>query len=1125
MGTFVAILLFVAALYSGVLLSNSTIIPVTQTGWVPNQPYEYAGPFPTQIFTRDPAGTSASDVAALGYLSSSWSKGYIPFWNPFQGLGQPFSADAPAAAFYPFNSIYLFVDPKYSDLVQLFQIALGGAFVYLFASLSIKQSKYSLIASCAYITSGFYVIFIPTSSVISTAIWIPLTLFAAESIFRTPNCRWAPLLLTAAIVGMGTGGHISFFIFGAITLCIYIVLRLLIQRAWCFRGLTKIAISVFAGAMISAPQWLLTVDYVFEAKELISGVQSGAFTLQTLPALFFPYVYGWLNDTNVFTFQGSVLGDYWGLGWIIPPISFLFLFGLFHINSKTDPSVIATLGVLLVFICWAFGVPPFSYISDIPLLGRLKVGYMMAVPMIGVAIVAGYGFSQIEQCKEFLLVSIVGIWFILIAVLLAVVFSVSPVSISELFGNARAMDTMKFGLFPGLAWSVIFPLSLVINRLTRMGASSFNTTLLAIFLSAISYFPFYEPPMAGLLRLGACALFVIWVAAELCLSYLVSFKRYATITLPIRAIVLVISCGVGTLFISLPNRSDPFRAPDEFKALDAYSSSPYRIYGVGGFLHPNLTSSSGLRSLNFLQALMPPRSVPFLKSRIDEAQFWPAFIGRPDWQEYYGARFQPWVQFQIHRRFWDYLGVKYLVGRDLQLDSIEVPAAKFVARDFPASFKGEWADIPSYSSEAIISCKHGHFSVVRVPLRLIGSGTQPNIRIDVYDKARLIARSSFGGRLDALNEEGTFIFDKPLCVYSSNNVHLKLSTENRGNHKQHVQTLLSGTEFLVRPLSIARAQNVFPPLLSASDGRIDPSILNKIQQEEQEVPVVPLSRTSFIPLKCSMKDIAGIRLWLPTTRYTGKASIQLRIIDSSGQARVEAVDSFHFTSEYFRLLRLPPGTCQHAGELLLAEITLLTPDKMTAFVRQDRFLNLVHNVLEESSSPLERINTIEKTEGEVWLNPRADPVAYVAPTFSAVLTANDALNNFVKSKNLREIAYVDGATENCPTSVGSYNNHEKLKIKSISIQPNSVMLIIETLIPGTFVLTDSFFPGWKATVDEKSREVFRVNGTFRGVCIFSPGTHKIVFFYRPRLLNTSIFLVFCGIITLGALLFSFRLGD
>lgn len=409
MGDFLAILLFVAALYSAVLLTNSTIIPITQVGLVPNQPYEYAGLFPIQIFTRDPGGTSGSDVAALAFLRSSWLKGIIPLWNPFQGLGQPFSADAPAAVFYPLNLVYLFVDPKYSDLIQLFQIALGGFFVFLFIRLSINKSSPSLISSFAFISSGFYVIFIPTNSIISTVIWIPFTLFAAESIFRNPTLRWGPVLLSAAIVGLGTGGHISFSIFGAIALCTYAISRIFIQKTLCYQALLKITLGVFGGAMISAPHWLLTADYVLEARELISSMQSGAYQLQALPALFLPYVYGWLNDTNIFGFSGSVLGDYGGLGWVIPPISFLFLLGLFRINSKTDPSIIATVIVSVVFVCWAFGVPPFSYISNIPLLGRLKVGYMMAVPMIGAAILAGYGFSQIERCKVYLLASIAGI--------------------------------------------------------------------------------------------------------------------------------------------------------------------------------------------------------------------------------------------------------------------------------------------------------------------------------------------------------------------------------------------------------------------------------------------------------------------------------------------------------------------------------------------------------------------------------------------------------------------------------------------------------------------------------------------------------------------------------------------
>jgi hypothetical protein len=46
------------------------------------------------------------------------------------------------------------------------------------------------------------------------------------------------------------------------------------------------------------------------------------------------------------------------------------------------------------------------------------------------------------------------------------------------------------------------------------------------------------------------------------------------------------------------------------------------------------------------------------------------------------------------------------------------------------------------------------------------------------------------------------------------------------------------------------------------------------------------------------------------------------------------------------------------------------------------------------------------------------------------------------------------------------------------------------------VLNDTWYPGWKASVDGRDRRIFRANYLFRGVFL-EPGQHKIVFTYEP----------------------------
>lgn len=77
-------------------------------------------------------------------------------------------------------------------------------------------------------------------------------------------------------------------------------------------------------------------------------------------------------------------------------------------------------------------------------------------------------------------------------------------------------------------------------------------------------------------------------------------------------------------------------------------------------------------------------------------------------------------------------------------------------------------------------------------------------------------------------------------------------------------------------------------------------------------------------------------------------------------------------------------------------------------------------------------------------------------------------------------------------------------VKITSYTPNQVELSAESSCGKFLFLSDIFYPGWQAFVDQKETPILRANYVFRSV-IIPPGQHQVVFRYLPPLFNIGLF--------------------
>ncbi len=79
--------------------------------------------------------------------------------------------------------------------------------------------------------------------------------------------------------------------------------------------------------------------------------------------------------------------------------------------------------------------------------------------------------------------------------------------------------------------------------------------------------------------------------------------------------------------------------------------------------------------------------------------------------------------------------------------------------------------------------------------------------------------------------------------------------------------------------------------------------------------------------------------------------------------------------------------------------------------------------------------------------------------------------------------------------LGTANKDDKVTI--ISYRPNSVHLKTTNQKKRLLFLSDAYYPGWQAMVDNKQVEVLRANYTFRAIVV-PDGEHEIIFTYNPQ---------------------------
>ena len=241
--------------------------------------------------------------------------GHLPLWNPHILSGTPFVGNWQSALLYPPNWIYLILPlDKAINLEIALHLWLIGWFTSLWATRFKLHPLARLLAGAMVMCGGPYYLHVYAGHlpILDACAWLPLMLYAADSLLLRPAARWA--MLGALAFGMQIlAGHPQSVYHSLVTLVLYVAFCLpkAKQKG---RSLLLLLTAALGGAALAAVQLLTGLQAAGE------GVRQGAipakfvalfsFTPNNFKTLLVPGFYGDMTHMN-----------YWG-SWFLWEMSF-----------------------------------------------------------------------------------------------------------------------------------------------------------------------------------------------------------------------------------------------------------------------------------------------------------------------------------------------------------------------------------------------------------------------------------------------------------------------------------------------------------------------------------------------------------------------------------------------------------------------------------------------------------------------------------------------------------------------------------------------------------------------------------------------------------------------------------
>jgi hypothetical protein len=132
----------------------------------------------------------------------------------------------------------------------------------------------------------------------------------------------------------------------------------------------------------------------------------------------------------------------------------------------------------------------------------------------------------------------------------------------------------------------------------------------------------------------------------------------------------------------------------------------------------------------------------------------------------------------------------------------------------------------------------------------------------------------------------------------------------------------------------------------------------------------------------------------------------------------------------------------------------------------------------------------------VYENARALPRAWLVHDLTVVRGSEDVVLGVVAPSDLAREVILE---EPLPGSVSPPESAAAETVRILKRMPNSLEIEVQAGAPGVLVLSEVWYPGWRAYMDGERVPVLRADYVLRGVYIARAGTHIVRMEYVPVL--------------------------